>query len=214
MMSRYKNSIMAGASISLGTFSYLITLQKTNNIFVSSLMFYTGLSLVLALGFELFTGQVLTLKIDTYTSQYFTKSSISAKDYIIMLAKTWLGNLIGSVITTVLLFQILHPNVEQIVNTKLSLNPIQLIIGGIACNFLVCCAVANYKIYKTHLISGLFITVFVMCGFLHIVADMTYFTLAICSGMNLDIMKVITYTILVTLGNVIGGLLLYLVKRQ
>ena len=59
--------------------------------------------------------------------KYFSKSSISTKDYIKTLSKTWIGNLIGSVITTILLFQVLHPNVEQIVNTKLSLNPIRLI---------------------------------------------------------------------------------------
>jgi len=214
MWSKYKNSIMAGASISLGTFAYLITLQRVNNPFIASIMFYLGLSLVMIFGFDLFTGQVLGLKTDTYTLQYFTKSSISIKEYIITLSKTWLGNLIGSVITTILLFQVLHPNVEQIVNTKLSLNPIQLIVGGIACNFLVCCAVANYKMYQNHLISGFFITIFVICGFLHCIADMTYFTLAICSGMNLDIIKVITYMIIVTLGNVLGGLLLYFMKRQ
>ena len=213
-LKQYKNSIMAGMSISLGAFAYLITLQKTNNPFIASMMFYTGLSLVLIFGFDLFTGQVLGLKTNTYTQQYFSSSRISTKEYIKTLSKTWIGNLIGSVITTILLFQVLHPNVEQMINTKLSLNPIQLLVGGIACNFLVCCAVANYKMYQNHLISGFFITVFVICGFLHCIADMTYFTLAICSGMNLDIVKVIMYMVLVTLGNVCGGLLLYLVKKQ
>lgn len=214
MWSKYKNSIMAGASISLGAFAYLITLQKTNNPFIASMMFYTGLSLVLIFGFDLFTGQVVSLRTDTYTQQYFTKSSISIKDYIKTLSKTWIGNLIGSIITTILLFQVLHPNVEKIINTKLSLNPIQLLVGGIACNFLVCCAVANYKMYQNHLISGFFITVFVICGFLHCIADMTYFTLAICNGMNLEIINIIKYMVLVTLGNVCGGLLLYFMKRQ
>ena len=214
MWSKYKNSIMAGVSISLGAFAYLITLQKTNDSFIASIMFYTGLSLVLIFGFDLFTGQVLGLKTDTYTLKYFSKSSISTNGYIKTLTKTWIGNLIGSVITTILLFQVLHPNVEQIINTKLSLNPIQIIVGGIACNFLVCCAVANYKMFSNHLISGFFITVFVICGFLHCIADMTYFTLAICNGMSLDIIKVITYIILITWGNVLGGLLLYLVKKQ
>jgi len=214
LIEKYKHSIMAGVSISLGTFTYLTTLQKTNNPFIASMTFYVGLSLVMIFGFDLFTGKVLSLKVDTYTLKYFSKSRISTKDYIKTLSKTWLGNLAGSIITTVALFQVLHPNVEQIINTKLSLNPIQIIVGGIACNFLVCCAVANYKMYQNHLISGFFITIFVICGFLHCIADMTYFTLAICSGMNLDIIKVITYMIIVTLGNVLGGLLLYFMKRQ
>jgi len=214
MIIKYKNSIMAGVSISLGTFAYLITLQKTNNPFIASIMFYLGLSLVMIFGFDLFTGQVLSLKIDTYTQQYFSKSNISIKDYIKTLIKTWIGNLIGSVITTVALFQVLHPNVEQIVNTKLSLNPIQLIIGGIACNFLVCCAVANYKTYSNHLISGFFICAFIICGFNHSIADMTYYTLGFCGGMTLNIINVITSLVTVTLANIGGGLLLLYIKKQ
>jgi len=213
MISKYKNSIMAGVSISLGTFAYLITLQKTNSPFIASIMFYLGLSLVMIFGFDLFTGQVLSLKTDTYTQQYFSKSNISIKEYIKTLTKTWIGNLIGSVITTIALFQVLHPNVEQIVNTKLALNPIQLIIGGIVCNFLVCCAVANYKMYSNHLISGFFITVFVICGFNHSIADMTYYTLGFCSGMNLNIINVIISLVIVTISNVLGGLLLYYIKK-
>ena len=201
-MNNISKSLSAGAFISLGVFTYLTTLQKTSNIFLASITFYLGLSLVFSFKASLFTGQVLT------------KAELPLQEYIVTLSKTWIGNLIGSVITTILLVQVLHPSVEQIINTKLSLNPIQLIVGGIACNFLVCCAVANYKMYQNHLISGFFITVFVICGFLHCIADMTYFTLAICSGMNLDSIKVIIYMILVTLGNIIGGLLLYLVKKQ
>jgi formate/nitrite transporter FocA (FNT family) len=109
MWSNYKNSIMAGMSISLGTFAYLITLQKTNNIFISATMFYIGLCIILSCQLSLFTGQVLSLKVNGYTEQSYRLSYISNKEYIKTLFNTWISNLIGSIITAILLVQILHP---------------------------------------------------------------------------------------------------------
>lgn len=180
----FKKSISAGMSISLGTFAYLIVLQKTNNMFVSAIMFYMGLCIILSHQLSLFTGQILSLKVKDYTKQYYTNSNISNKEYILTLTKTWIGNLIGSVITTVLLFQILHPNVRQLVINKISLSPLQMIIGGFFCNVCVCLAVDNYKTNKNYLVSGFFIICFIMCGFNHIVADFSHYTLAMCQGNN------------------------------
>lgn len=213
-MNKYKNSIVAGMCISLGAFAYLVTLQKTNNSFLGSLMFYVGLSLILLFRFELFTGQVLSLKVDIYTEEHFRPSDISIKQYIKTLTRTWIGNLIGSIITTVALFQILHPDVSSIVNTKLSLNPIQMMVGGLFCNLLVTCAVANYKMYQNHLISGFFILCFVICGFNHIVADFSYYTLGFCEGVNINISQLLMSLLFVTIGNLCGGLLLVFLKKN
>jgi nitrite transporter NirC len=214
MLNKYKNSIVAGMCISLGTFAYLVTLQKTNNPFLSSIMFYIGLSLILLFRFELFTGQVLSLKVYMYTEEHFRLNDISIKEYIITLTRTWIGNLIGSVITTIALFQILHPDVSNIVNTKLSLNPIQMLVGGVFCNLLVTCAVANYKMYQNHLISGFFILCFVICGFNHIVADFSYYTLGFFEGININIIQLLMSLLFVTVGNILGGLLLVFIKKR
>lgn len=214
MLNKYKNSIVGGMCISLGTFAYLITLQKTKNPFLSSIMFYIGLSLIMVFRFELFTGQVLSLKVDMYTEEHFRLSNISLRKYMETLTRTWIGNLIGSIMTTIALFQILHPDVSNIVNTKLSLNPIQMIVGGFFCNMLVTSAVGYYKMYQNHLISGFFILCFVLCGFNHIVADFSYYTLGFCEGMQINIVQLLMSLLFVTVGNICGGLLLLYSKKN
>lgn len=214
MLNEFKKSICGGIAISIGIFAYLITLNKTNNIFLSAITFYTGLCIILTYGFNLYTGKVLTLKVANFTMNYFQTNNISNKEYIIKLVQVWIGNLIGSVITTILLFQILHPDVATIVNNKLSLNPIQLLISSIMCNIMVCLAVSSYQIYQNHLLSGFFITLFILLGFSHSIADMSYFTLGICEGVNIDFVKLVVYMIVVSFGNAIGGLLLLYSKKQ
>lgn len=213
-MSEFKKSVCGGIAISLGTFCYLTTLNKTNNIFLSAMTFYLGLCIILTYGYNLYTGKVITLKVDMFTINYFQESNISNKEYIFELIKVWIGNLIGSIITTIVLFQILHPDVTTIVNNKLALNPIQMLISSILCNIMVCLAVSSYKMYQNHLFSGFFITLFILCGFSHSIADMTYFTLGICEGVNIDIIKLVISMVIVSCGNAFGGLLLYYSKKR
>jgi nitrite transporter NirC len=213
-MNEFKKSIYGGIAISAGTFAYLITLSKTNNVFLSAMTFYLGLCIILTYGYNLYTGKVLTLKVTNFTMNYFQTNNISNKEYIIKLVQVWLGNLIGSIITTILLFQILHPDVSTIVNNKLSLTPVQMLISSIMCNIMVCLAVSSYQMYKNHLLSGFFITLFILLGFSHSIADMSYFTLGICEGVNIDFVKLVVSMIVVSIGNAIGGLLLLYSKRN
>lgn len=201
-LNNLKKSIIGGGCISLGAFAYLITLQKTNNPFIASAMFYLGLSLILVFQQNLFTGQV------------YTKSDLKPMDYTVTLISTWTGNFIGSIITTVLLYQIIQPNVSKIIATKMSLNPIQLIISAFFCNILVCCAVANYKETKNHLISGFFICAFVICGFEHCIADMIYIVLGTLQGLNINTTNDVIILVFSTIGNVLGGLLVVNIKKQ
>lgn len=60
-----EKSIIAGSFISLGAFSYLTILAKTNNLPLASLSFYIGLLLILIYKQDLFTGKVLTLQTKT-----------------------------------------------------------------------------------------------------------------------------------------------------
>lgn len=190
-------SIFGGVFISIGTFAYLITLQKTGNVFLASITFYLGLSLIILLCQNLFTGQVLS------------KATESIDDYIGMLFTTWIFNFVGAIITTLLLSQILHPDVTQIVTTKLSQSYPQIIISGIFCNMLVCSAVASFFAYENHFLSCFFVTCFVLLGFEHSIADMTYFTLAYINGINTNIPQLLICILLASLGNIIGGRLVY-----
>lgn len=179
--------------ISLGSFCYLTTLSKTQNPFLASITFFLGLSLIMITKQSLFTGMVLT------------KAYLPLKEYIKTLSITWIFNFIGSIITTVLLNQILHPDITQLINNKLSLNPIQIIISGVFCNALVCSAVATYNGTKNFIMSGFYITCFVLMSLEHSIANMTYMTLGFIQGVNMNIVSVVVLMLCSTIGNIIGG---------
>lgn len=187
-----KKSIIAGSFISLGAFAYLTILNKTNNLPLASLSFYIGLFLILLTQTNLFTGKILTLKTETKL------------EYITQLTQIWIGNLIGSIISTIILFQIFQPNVSQIIQHKLGLNPVQMIISGIVCNLLVCSAVHSYNKYNNHIMSAFCIFLFVILGCEHIVANFSYYTLGFLEGINAQL---IISLVFVTIGNIIGGLI-------
>ncbi|MBU5488876.1 formate/nitrite transporter family protein [Clostridium sp. MSJ-8] len=192
-MKNFTNSILGGASISLGCFCYLITLSKTNNAFLAAITFYLGLLLIMLFNTNLFTGKV------------YSNSSMALKDYASSLAITWVGNLVGGIVTSVCLYQIIKPDVANLVSQKLSLNPLQMIISGIACNILVCASVAAFKKERNYLISGFLILCFVLMSTEHIVANFTYYTIGICSGVHVKIGKLLLSLLFVTIGNIIGG---------
>lgn len=195
-------SIFAGVSISLGAFAYLITLQKTNNIFLSSCVFYIGLGLVLTYKLNLFTGKVFTLSKDDKIK------------YAQNLAKIFIYNLLGSVITTILLYQLYKPDVSNIINNKLELSWYAIIISAILCNFLVCSAIKLYLMFCNHIAPWFVISIFVLLGFNHVVADMTYFSIGFLNNINISIISTINYFILCTIGNVIGGLLVCYINNK
>jgi nitrite transporter NirC len=190
-------SILGGVCIGLGCFAYLITLQKTNNPVIASSMFYLGLSLILFNKYKLFTGEV------------YTKANLSLKKYIKTLTFTWIGNLVGSVIIVILLNQIITVDVTQLINHKLSLNPIQIIISGLFCNLLVCSSVKNYIETKNHIIGWFWITAFVILGLEHSIANMTYLTLGFFNRIPMNILSIISLLLFSTLGNIVGGRIIY-----
>jgi formate/nitrite transporter FocA (FNT family) len=202
-MNEIKKSIYGGSMISLGAFAYLIVLQKTNNIFLASMCFYLGLSLIMLTKQNLFTGQI------------FTRSHLPIREYIDTLINTWLFNFIGSIITTILLSQIFHPDITQLINNKLSLTLIQIIISAIFCNALVCIAVANYNKTNNHLMSWFYIFIFVIMGFEHCVADMTYIVLGLqLQYTNLVYSNILPLLICSTIGNIIGGRIIVNIIKQ
>lgn len=192
-------SIMGGISISIGAYAYLITLNKSNNPILASCVFYIGLALIFVLGANLFTGKVLT------------DGSIK-KGHFKNLSVYWIGNLVGSIIAVVLLNQIYTLDITNIISNKMNLSLTQMFISAIFCNMLVCSAVLSYKNTKNHIYSWFFITIFVLCGFEHVVANFTYYTVGILKG--LFSIKMIAALIVVTIGNFIGGRIIYYVDKN
>ncbi|WP_195966779.1 formate/nitrite transporter family protein [Clostridium sp. 1001283B150210_160208_E6] len=194
-------SILGGSFISIGCFAYMITLAKTNNVFLASATFYIGLGLILLFNCNLFTGKVMTL--------YNTKPTIN---YIWDLINIWIYNLFGSMATSILLSQIINIDAVAIIQIKFTLSPIQLIISGLACNIFVCGAVHSYTKTKNHIMSWFLITIFVLIGLEHGVANMTYMSLAFIN--NYNFLEIVNNLFFVTIGNVMGGLLIANLRRE
>jgi len=186
--------VLAGVSISIGCIAFL----SSGNKIVGSLFFVIGLFMILNFNFNLFTGKVC-YALDNKPS------------YLGVLALTWIGNFAGTLLTSLLikgtrLTSVIDAN-QVLVETKLNDNLLSIFLLAIMCNILIYLAVYGYKnfdniIAKTlALIFG--VSVFVLCGFEHCVADMFYFFLAGAWSW-----KMIGYLLMITLGNCVGGLLI------
>lgn len=89
-----------------------------------------------------------------------------------------------------------------------------MLISGIFCNVLVCCAVANYQDSKNHFISGFFIMCFVLLGLEHSIANMSYGTIGLLSGIHMYWIKAVESLVIATIGNVIGGRVVHNVVKN
>lgn len=192
-----KKSITAGGSISIGAFAYMIVLQKTGRSSLASCVFFVGLLLAFLTGSKLFTGCVLTMR--------------NNEHYWYGLTKVWFGNLVGSVVITLLLY-IIFPdlNFKAILGAKLDKSFLELIISGFFCNIFVCGAVYYFVYFSDKEkfgISWFLITLFVAMGLEHSIANQTYMTTALIKGYK--IVPIIVNLVCTTLGNLLGGLTFY-----
>lgn len=192
-------SILAGMCISLGGIAYLASQNKI----VGALFFTVGLFMVLTMSLNLFTGKICYA--------FDNKPS-----YLLKCLLVWVGNLIGAVAVGYLLqltrLDSLQAFVIELANTKLSDTWYSVFILGILCNILIYVAVDGYKNNETALgkyLSVFFgVSIFVLCGFEHCVADMFYFSFAGAWSWH-----TLLYVVIITLGNVVGGLLFPLCKK-
>jgi formate/nitrite transporter FocA (FNT family) len=124
----------------------------------------------------------------------------------------WCGNFTGCILTGLAMrltrvAPTLIETAQGICEKKLSGSPISTISLGLFCNICIYIAVDGYKNNPHEIgkyLALLFgVTVFILCGFEHCVANMFYFSVAgIFTG------NMIVFLLLNTLGNIIGGLLI------
>jgi len=183
-MKKFIKAIFAGFMIGIAA----LTSIGAGGSWIGSLLFSIGLIIILAQGYNLYTGKIGYIK--------------SYKEIPIMLLYI-LGNLIG-----VLLISFTSTvNTDTIILSKLA-NPLWLsFIKAIGCGFLMFIAVDTYKKYNTFIgtIGG--VTAFLLSGFEHSIADMFY----ICNSQMLNLDTLI-FIIIVIIGNAIGALLHKLIK--
>lgn len=192
--------ILAGICISIGGAVFL----SLDNKVLGSLFFTCGLFTICTFGFNLYTGKICYV---------FERD----KDYAIDLLFIWLGNLVGTFLSAVLLLSTrvgaaMSEKAAGMVNTKLNDSPLSIFILAIMCDILIFIAVDGYgkNPHELGKYLALFfgVMVFILCGFEHCVANMFYISIAkMWSG------KAFLYVLIMTLGNSVGGVIIPLIRK-
>jgi formate/nitrite transporter FocA (FNT family) len=189
-------AILAGVMISIGGTIYL----ALDNKMLGAFLFSIGLFAICANGFNLYTGKI------GYVIDNKPK-------YLIELLFTLIGNLIGTVGCGYLLFlsrqgDKLRSTAQAISTIKLNDNLLSIFILSIFCGIIMYLAVDLYKkLTDFGKYMGIFmgITVFILAGFEHCVANMYYFSAA-----NMWTWKTVLYVLVMIAGNSVGSILLAL----
>ncbi len=191
-------SIIGGGSIAIGGAAFLSVESKV----VGALFFVVGLFVICTMGFSLFTGKVC----------YVFENNA---DYALNLLLIWLGNIIGAFIVGEALRATRIAGISEkaaaMCRMKLDDSLFSIFILAIFCNILIYVAVDGYR-NNPHEIGkyiALFfgVTVFIICGFEHCVANMFYISLA-----RMWSAEALIFILVNSLGNAVGGALLPLAK--
>ena len=189
-------AILAGVMISIGGTIFLTCESKL----LGAFLFSIGLYAICAFGLNLYTGKI------GYVIDNKPK-------YLIELLITLIGNLIGTIGSGYLLFltrggEKLRSTASAICDIKLNDNLLSIFILAIFCGIIMYLAVDLFKrLTDFGKYMGIFmgITVFILAGFEHCVANMYYFSAA-----NMWGWKTILYVFIMILGNSVGSILLAL----
>jgi len=207
--------LMAGAYVGLGIiliFTLGNLVEPALRPLVMGATFGIALTLVIIAGAELYTGHTMFLTFGVKTGKLSTGLAGG------ILATSWIGNLLGSVLVAWLFFQAgggqLLPEASSLLH-KVALAKTQATIGvliakGMLCNWLVCLA-----IWMCQRVEGAakFIAIwwcllaFIASGYEHSIANMTIFALSWFGAHGADYnLSGIGYNLLwVTLGNTLSG---------
>ena len=196
-MVRYElfKGIAAGLFIGIGCIIYL----SCENPIIGALLFSIGLYAILTSNASLYTGKIgfALNKPPKYTA------------YMI---PVWIGNFLGAgLVGLVVSFTKIGPNIMQkartLVDNKLADDPVSILILSVFCGILMYVAAFSYDKFENNpsamQLAGIVlpVTVFILCGFEHCVANMCYFVLA-----QEFTLRGLIYILLMTLGNTIGGI--------
>lgn len=188
-------AVLAGAAIAIGGTIYL----SLDNKIVGAMLFTVGLFAVCVNGFNLFTGKV------AYVFD-------NKPRYLLFLLNCWVGNLLGAWLVAALLSltrvgAALTEKAAGLCDVKLADSALSVFLLGIFCNMLVCLAVDGFRFNQHELgkYIGLFlgVSVFILCGFEHCVANMFYFSMGGAWSVHTFI-----WLLLMTAGNAVGGVVL------
>lgn len=188
-------AILAGAAIGIGGSVYL----SVDNKIVGAVMFAVGLYIICVQGLNLYTGKI----------GYAVNES---RAYLPFLGTVWLGNLIGTAASGLLIRQTrvagMAEKAAALCAVKDADSLLSLFVLGVFCGILMYAAVDSYKKTQNPLILFFCVAVFILCGFEHVVADMFYYAVAGCWSAG-AILRLAT----ITAGNSLGGMLIPLGQK-
>lgn len=200
-------AILAGFCIGLGG-NVFLALMGTNKL-LGAVLFTVGLFTICTNGFNLFTGKAC----------YIFDNPPS---YLITLIIIWLGNLVGTgamalIVRGTRLSDTYIEAAKSLVATKNADSLFSLFLLAIVCNTLICIAVDGYK-NNPHevgkylaLVFG--VVVFILAGTEHSIADMYYYAVAGDLLNTATLGNALLRILIISLGNIVGGLILPLGKK-
>jgi nitrite transporter NirC len=210
-------SILGGIYIGLGVLLvFTVGGLLTGNSFARILMgcvFGGALSLVVIAGGELFTGNNFVITVG------LIKKAVSTGDCIKILAVSYFGNMVGSVILALIFVScgLAAGSIVEFISSaaavKMSIPPLALICRGVLCNILVCLAV--WCSFRCKSEAAKLIMIFwcllalLTTGYEHCVVNMTLLTVSLLSpaaGAAVSLNGWIYNIALSTVGNMIGGI--------
>ncbi|UWQ35655.1 formate/nitrite transporter family protein (plasmid) [Leisingera sp. M527] len=206
-------AMLAGAFIGFGAAAYTMTLTGAETSggparVLGGAVFSLGLILVVLAGAELFTGNVLMVI-----------AAVDRKIPLRLLLRSWgivyAGNLAGAAglaaafALTGLLDGQMGETAAGIAGAKAGLTPFEAFVRGALCNALVCLAV--WLSFAARSAAGKIlavlwpVTVFVLLGLEHSIANMYFFPQGWAAGADVPASAAAANLFWVTLGNIAGG---------
>ena len=189
------NGIAAGVCIGIGAAVFL----SCENKIVGSVLFAVALTVICQLEMMLFTGKI------GYIVNAHTKNDVLATIFCLI------GNAIGTCISGLAIgyCRPALPGVAMaMTESKLTQSLPAVLVSAMFCGILMYVAVAIFK-EKGSMAGIVFcVPVFILSGFEHSIADMAYFWIARNGGLN-----VVIFTLVVIVGNSIGGCIVPLLKK-
>ncbi len=184
-------AVIAGMCIAIGGTVFL----SVDNKVVGSVLFAVGLYAIVVNGLYLFTGKI----------GYMVKER--SLSYAFDLLLTWLGNLLGTGVSALAVrasrISGISEKAAKLCETKCNDSPLSIFFLSIFCGMLMFIAVDGFKQKQQPLIVLMCVSVFILCGFEHCIANMFYFSVGGAWSI-----KAFLYLLIMTLGNAVGGMII------
>lgn len=204
--------ILAGIYISLGAIGFLKLSGATSDpgigFFLGALVFPVGIIAIILMQAELFTSDSMVM-IAVYARR--TKMHKILRILLLILIANFIGGIATAFMTKA--SGIFNENVMNLVIEK-ALHKVQLPFGqlfvsSILCNIIVstgvCLAYSCREEISKVVVVWLAITVFVLSGTEHVVANAFYLSIAYLGGAKITLMEIANNLSVAAIGNFIGG---------